>query len=74
MYLCNSTTLYNFDISPGQADRSEWDTKCLMSDLRDLDREIAKISSGLKHSEERRPWYSHTFNTLNWLNFSIIDM
>ena len=69
MYLCNSTILYNFDISPGQVDRSDRNTKCLMSDLRDLDREIAKISSGLKHIEERSPWYSRTFNTLNWLKF-----
>jgi hypothetical protein len=42
-----------------------------MTELRDLDRELAKIPSGSQYDDARRPWYSRTFNTLDWLSFLI---
>jgi len=38
--------------------------KVVMSDLRDLDRELAKIPSGSQYDDVRSPWYSRIFNTL----------
>jgi hypothetical protein len=43
----------------------------IMTELRDLDRELAKIPSGSRYDDARRPWYSRTFNTLDWLSFLI---
>lgn len=43
----------------------------IFNDLRDLDREIAKIPSGSQYDNARSPWYSRTFNTLDWLSFLI---
>lgn len=42
-----------------------------MADLRNLDLELAKISSGSEYDETRSRWHSRTFNTLNWLSFLI---
>jgi hypothetical protein len=41
------------------------------SDLRDLDREVAKIPSGSQYDDARSLWYSRIFNTLDWLSFLI---
>jgi hypothetical protein len=41
------------------------------SDLRDLDRELAKIPSGSQYDDARGQWYSRIFNTLDWLSFLI---
>jgi hypothetical protein len=43
----------------------------IFNDLRDLDRELAKIPSGSQYDNARSPWYSRTFNTLDWLSFLI---
>jgi hypothetical protein len=43
----------------------------IMTELRDVDRELAKIPSGSQYDDARRPWYSRTFNTLDWLSFLI---
>jgi hypothetical protein len=43
----------------------------IFNDLRDLDRELAKIPSGSQYDDARSPWYSRTFNTLDWLSFLI---
>jgi hypothetical protein len=41
------------------------------SDLRDLDREVAKIPSGSQYDDARNQWYSRIFNTLDWLSYLI---
>ncbi|HYX54881.1 MAG TPA: hypothetical protein VE818_01865 [Nitrososphaeraceae archaeon] len=43
----------------------------IFNDLRDLDRELAKIPSGSQYDNARSPWYCSTFNTLDWLSFLI---
>jgi hypothetical protein len=43
----------------------------IISELRDLDRELAKIPSGSQYDDARSSWYSRTFNTLDWLSFLI---
>jgi hypothetical protein len=43
----------------------------IMTELRDLDRELSKIPSGSQYDDARRPWYCRTFNTLDWLSFLI---
>jgi hypothetical protein len=43
----------------------------IFNDLRDLDRELAKIPSGSQYDDARSPWYCRTFNTLDWLSFLI---
>jgi hypothetical protein len=43
----------------------------IFNDLRDLDRELAKIPSGSQYDNARSPWNSRTFNTLDWLSFLI---
>ena len=43
----------------------------IFNDLRDLDRELAEIPSGSQYDNARSPWYSRTFNTLDWLSFLI---
>jgi hypothetical protein len=43
----------------------------IFSDLRDLDRELAKIPSGSQYDDARSQWYSRIFNTLDWLSYLI---
>jgi hypothetical protein len=43
----------------------------IYSDLRDLDRELAKIPSGSQYDDARSQWYSRIFNTLDWLSYLI---
>ena len=42
-----------------------------MNELRDVDRELAKIPSGSQFDEVRNPWYFRMFNSLEWLSFMI---
>jgi hypothetical protein len=42
-----------------------------MNDLRELDRELAKILPGSPYDDAISTWYSRTFNTLDWLSFLI---
>jgi len=43
----------------------------IFSDLRDLDREVANISSESKYDDIRSQWYSRIFNSVNWLSFMV---
>jgi hypothetical protein len=43
----------------------------VMNELRDADRELAKIPSGSQFDDVRNPWYFRTFNSLEWLSFMI---
>ena len=43
----------------------------IFSELRDLDRELAKIPSGSQHNDDRSQWNSRIFNTVNWLSFMV---
>ena len=43
----------------------------IFNDLRDVDRELAKIPAGSQYDNARSPWYCRTFNTLDWLSFLI---
>jgi hypothetical protein len=43
----------------------------VMTELRDVDRELAKIPSGSQFEEDRNPWYFRMFNSLEWLSFMI---
>jgi hypothetical protein len=43
----------------------------IFSDLRELDRELAKIPSASQYDDARSQWYSRIFNTLDWLSFLI---
>ena len=43
----------------------------VMKELRDVDRELAKIPSGTQYDEIRGPWFSRMFNSLEWLSFLI---
>jgi hypothetical protein len=43
----------------------------VMKELRDVDRELAKIPSGPRFDEVRSPWFSRMFNSLEWLSFMI---
>ncbi|WP_458744431.1 hypothetical protein [Candidatus Nitrosocosmicus sp. T] len=43
----------------------------VMKELRDVDRELAKIPSGSKYDEIRSSWLSRMFNSLEWLSFMI---
>jgi hypothetical protein len=42
-----------------------------MNELRDVDRELAKIPSGSQFDDARNPWYFRMFNSLEWLSFMI---
>jgi hypothetical protein len=42
-----------------------------MKELRDVDRELAKIPLGSKYDDVRSSWYSRMFNSLEWLSFMI---
>ena len=43
----------------------------VMNELRDVDRELAKIPAGTQFDEVRSPWFSRMFNSLEWLSFMI---
>ena len=43
----------------------------VMKELRDVEREMAKIPSGSQYDEVRSSWYSRMFNSLEWLSFMI---
>jgi hypothetical protein len=43
----------------------------VMKELRDVDRELAKIPSGSQYDEDRSLWFSRMFNSLEWLSFMI---
>ena len=43
----------------------------VMKELRDVDRELAKIPSGSQYDESRSSWFSRMFNSLEWLSFMI---
>jgi hypothetical protein len=43
----------------------------VMKELRDVDRELAKIPSGSQYDEIRSSWLSRMFNSLEWLSFMI---
>ena len=43
----------------------------VMKELRDVDRELAKIPSGSQYDEARSSWFSRMFNSIEWLSFMI---
>ncbi len=43
----------------------------VMKELRDVEREMAKIPPGPQYDEVRSSWYSRMFNSLEWLSFMI---
>ena len=43
----------------------------IFNDLRDLDRELAKLPLGSQYDDARSQWYSRTFNSVNWLSFIV---
>jgi hypothetical protein len=43
----------------------------VMNELRDVDRELAKIPSGSQFGDVRNSWYIRMFNSLEWLSFMI---
>jgi hypothetical protein len=43
----------------------------VMNELRDADRELAKIPSGSQFDDVRNSWYIRMFNSLDWLSFTI---
>jgi hypothetical protein len=43
----------------------------VMTELRDVDRELAKIPSGSQFEDDRNPWYFRMFSSLEWLSFMI---
>jgi hypothetical protein len=43
----------------------------VMKELRDVDRELAKIPSGSQYDDFRGSWFSRMFNSLEWLSFMI---
>lgn len=43
----------------------------IFSELRDLDRGLAKIPSGSQYNDARSRWYSRIFNSVDWLSFMI---
>ena len=43
----------------------------IFSELGDLDRELAKITSGSQYNDARSRWYSRIFNSVDWLSFMI---
>ncbi len=42
-----------------------------MNELRDVDRELAKIPLGSQFDDARNSWYFRMFNSLEWLSFMI---
>ena len=43
----------------------------VMNELRDADRELAKIPAGSQFDDARNSWYFRMFNSLEWLSFMI---
>jgi hypothetical protein len=43
----------------------------VMNELRDVDRELAKIPSGSLFDDARNSWHFRMFNSLEWLSFMI---
>jgi hypothetical protein len=43
----------------------------VMKELRDVDRELAKIPLGSQYDAVRSSWYFRMFNSLEWLSFMI---
>jgi hypothetical protein len=43
----------------------------VMNELRDVDRELAKIPPGSQFHDVRNSWYFRMFNSLEWLSFMI---
>jgi len=43
----------------------------VMNELRDVDRELAKIPSGSQFDDVRNSWHFRMFNSLDWLSFMI---
>ena len=43
----------------------------IFSELRNLDRGLAKIRSGSQYNDARSQWYSRIFNSVNWLSFML---
>jgi len=43
----------------------------VMNELRDVDRELAKIPSGSQFDDVRNSWHFRVFNSLEWLSFMI---
>jgi hypothetical protein len=43
----------------------------VMNELRDVDRELAKIPLGSQFDDVRNSWYIRMFNSLDWLSFTI---
>jgi hypothetical protein len=43
----------------------------VMNELRDVDRELAKIPSGSQFEDARNSWYFRMFSSLEWLSFMI---
>src|ERR687897_402405 len=43
----------------------------VMNELRDVDRELAKVPSGSQFDDARNSWYFRMFNSLEWLSFMI---
>ncbi len=43
----------------------------IFSELRDLDRELAKIPAGSQYDDARSQVYSRIFNSVNWLSFML---
>ncbi len=43
----------------------------VINELRDVDRELAKIPSGSQFDDVRNSWYLRMFNSLDWLSFTI---
>jgi hypothetical protein len=43
----------------------------VMNELRDVDRELAKIPSASQFDDARNSWYFRMFNSLEWLSFMI---
>ena len=43
----------------------------VMNELRDVDRELAKIPSGSQFDDVRNSWHFRMFNSLDWLSFTI---
>ena len=41
------------------------------NELRDVDRELAKIPSGSQFDDARNSWYFRMFNSLEWFSFMI---
>jgi hypothetical protein len=43
----------------------------VMNELRDVERELAKIPAGSQFDDVRNSWYRRMFNSLEWLSFMI---